>query len=87
MIQLGQKVKDVITGAVGVAIARTEWLYGCIRITFQPARREDGKVPDTICVDEGQLEAVVDAPPIVPPADLAPAGDRPDPAPPAAPTR
>jgi hypothetical protein len=58
MINLGQTVRDTITGLEGVAIARTEWLYGCIRITIQPRGLHDGKPVESQCFDEAQLVAV-----------------------------
>jgi hypothetical protein len=36
MITLGDKVKDKVTGFTGIAVARTEWLNGCVRISVQP---------------------------------------------------
>ena len=32
-IELGQKVRDRITGCTGVVVCRSEWLHGCVRIT------------------------------------------------------
>lgn len=55
MINLGDKVKDKVTGFKGIAIARTEWLNGCSRITVQPDRLDGGKVPDSQTFDEPQL--------------------------------
>lgn len=57
-IKLGQTIKDSITGYQGVAIGRTKWLYGCVRITIQGDLDKDGKVPDTVCFDEEQLIVV-----------------------------
>lgn len=34
-IQLGSTVKDAITGFTGIAVARTEFGYGCVHITVQ----------------------------------------------------
>lgn len=73
MIQLGRKVKDVVTGVTGVVVARTEWLYGCVRITFQPQLKE-GKMPDTITLDEQQLEDLGEHPGIARQIDKARAG-------------
>lgn len=62
-IKLGQKVKDTITGLEGIAIARTEWLYGCKRITIQPQGvTDDNKPADPVFVDEPQCEVVEDKP-------------------------
>ena len=53
--EVGQKVKDRITGFQGIIIARTEWLNGCLRYVVQAQKRTaEGKtVDDTI--DEQQL--------------------------------
>ncbi len=56
MIKLGSKVKDIITGFEGVAVARTEWLYGCTRIGVDSAELNDGKPVETQWFDEQRLE-------------------------------
>ena len=56
-IKLGQKVRDRITGIEGIAIGRTEWLYGCNRIVIQPkGTGSDGKPIESVVVDEPQCE-------------------------------
>ncbi len=56
MIELGDKVKDLVTGFCGIAVARTEWLYGCNRITIQPdVLDKEGEIYDGIAFDEPQL--------------------------------
>jgi hypothetical protein len=57
-IGLGDRVKDKITKLKGIVVARTEWLYGCIRITVQPEEIKDGKACENFCVDEAQLDLV-----------------------------
>lgn len=58
-IKLGDKVKDPITGVVGIAVGRTIWLYGCARIAVQPMGVNKEKKPfETISVDEPQLIVV-----------------------------
>ncbi len=61
-LRLGQKVRDSITGYTGIAIGRTEWLYGCVRFTVQADALHDGKPIDSMCFDEEQLVLVEDAP-------------------------
>ena len=56
-IKLGDKVRDNISGLEGIAVARTEWLHGCIRIAVQPEAK-DNKVPDSVTFDEPQLKLV-----------------------------
>lgn len=88
-IRLGQKVRDVTSGLKGIAICRTEWLAGCVRITVQPPVGRDGKLPDAQTVDEQQLEVLTKEPIDLPgnvielgPQEVRRAGGgRPDPAP------
>ena len=55
-IELGDRVKDSITGLTGIAVASTKWLHGCERITVQPeALTADGGVPETVTFDALQL--------------------------------
>jgi hypothetical protein len=61
MIELGSRVKDTITGLVGIAVARTDWLYQCRRIAVQPEALHDGKPLDIQWFDEPQLEVVATA--------------------------
>ena len=58
MINLGDEVKDTVTGLKGIAVARTQWLHGCDRIGVQPKARKDGTIPDALNVDEPQLVLV-----------------------------
>jgi len=70
-IKLGQLVRDTLTGFEGVAVARTEWLFGCVRVTVQPKALDDKGVPiQNQCFDEAQLD-------VAPPADSI-GGDRDD---------
>ncbi|MBL0233212.1 MAG: hypothetical protein IPQ08_06065 [Chitinophagaceae bacterium] len=58
MLKLGDLLQDTVTGLKGIAVARTEWLNGCNRITIQPLLGKDGKVPDTYTFDEPQLVVI-----------------------------
>ena len=55
-VELGDRVKDRITGLSGIAFGITDWLYGCRRVTVQPEIENDGKPADQFCVDEPQLK-------------------------------
>ena len=56
MVKLGKKVTDKITGFTGIAIARCEYLNGCISIEVRPDRlQSDGSMFSTKWVDEQQL--------------------------------
>lgn len=51
----GIDVKSNITGFKGVVIARSEHLNGCDRYYVQPKVDKDGKYPDGIWMDEGEV--------------------------------
>lgn len=57
MIQLGEKVRDTVTGFEGIAVARLEYLNGCVQYCVQPPAK-DNKVEEGTWVDEAQLQAV-----------------------------
>lgn len=84
MIELGWKVRDQITGFEGIAIARTEWLYGCTRYVIEPNKLDkDGKLPDPHSFDEQRLIVLERSPKFISPdmtdAAKKPGGPRPDP--------
>ena len=58
MVKLGDRVKDKISGLKGIVVARTEWLYGCVRVTIQPEEVKEGKPAEMATVDEPQLMVV-----------------------------
>jgi len=57
-IQLGDKVRDRVTGFTGITTARTVWISGCVRFEVQPVMDKFGKIPDSRGYDENQLELV-----------------------------
>jgi hypothetical protein len=58
-ITLGDKVKDKVTGFVGIAIGRTIWLQGCDRVIVQPIGVDKaGKTFESQSFDEPQLAIV-----------------------------
>jgi hypothetical protein len=57
-IELGDVVRDKVTGFEGVAIGVTTWLHGCRRITVQPRALKDGRPIEPLSFDEPQLEIV-----------------------------
>lgn len=58
-VQLGDRVRDRITGFEGIVIGITEWLYQCRRPIVQPSGlTTDGKLRDTSSFDEDQLEII-----------------------------
>lgn len=54
-IRCGQFVGDTLSGLEGVVVARTEWLYGCVRLAVQPSGSKDGKPYEPFWVDEPQV--------------------------------
>lgn len=58
-VELGDLVKDKVTGFKGVAMGRTTWLFGCDRISVQPqGLTKDGKTYEVQSFDEPQLEII-----------------------------
>lgn len=56
-IKLGHKVKDIVSGFVGIAITRLEYLNGCVRYTVQAKQNENNEVPN-MDIDVEQLKKV-----------------------------
>lgn len=55
---LGDELKDEITGFVGVCTSRTQWLNACNVYGLQPKELKDGKPQERCHFDEPQLELV-----------------------------
>lgn len=59
MINLGDKVKDKVTGFTGVAVSKVEYLNGCIQFCVTPKiKSKENKMPDGVYIDQQQLEVV-----------------------------
>jgi hypothetical protein len=58
VIKLGATYKDKVTGFKGVAMALTEYLSGCDRVSLQPPMDKDGKIPEWQNFDVTQVTAV-----------------------------
>jgi len=54
-VELGDKVKDSVSGFEGVAVARHTYLQGCNRISVQPVIDKEGKLLESQAFDEPQL--------------------------------
>jgi len=66
MLKLGSRVKDTISGFTGILTARTEWLYGCIRVSIEPEVLHEGKPIEAQWFDEErvvELEAPIEITP------------------------
>lgn len=61
-IELGDQVKDPVTGISGLAYVRLQYLQGCDRIGIQgptiTVKNKAPEVPDLYHVDEPQLDVV-----------------------------
>lgn len=56
---LGDRVKDKITGVVGIIVSRTQHLYGCTRYWVQPEAVKDGKPVEGAWYDEPGLSMIM----------------------------
>ena len=57
MIELGDKVRDKITGFEGIAVSKTEHLNGCVHFGVQ-AKMLKGEMPEAEYIDIEQLVVV-----------------------------
>ena len=53
--EMGCKVKDIITGFIGVVISRTQWLTNCNNYGVNPQELKDGKPIESQYFDENRL--------------------------------
>jgi len=53
---LGDKVKDQITGFEGIVTCCSMWLTGCNTYGIKPLDLKDGKPQESVYLDEPQLE-------------------------------
>jgi len=58
MVELGDKVKDTVTGFEGIVVAETKWLNGCVRFGVQSDKLKDGLPTEPQWVDEHQLKVL-----------------------------
>jgi hypothetical protein len=57
-VQLGDRVKDRVTGFQGIVVARSEYLHGCRRVGVQSEKLEEGKPTEAQWFDEPQVDVV-----------------------------
>lgn len=58
MLNLGDKVKDRLSGMTGIVTGRTEYLYGCRSVMVNPGVVHEGKPVDSTWLDEDRCELV-----------------------------
>jgi len=56
--QLGDRIKDKITGLKGICVCVTTWLNGCVRVGLQPEELSLGKPAEVVYYDAEQTELV-----------------------------
>lgn len=54
-IEMGNKVRDLVTGLEGIVTGRAEYLNGCVQYSVKPPVGADGKMPEAWWLDEAQL--------------------------------
>jgi hypothetical protein len=59
-IKLGDKIKDNVTGLIGIAVARTKFLNGCIQYAIATPVKKGDKPPieGDIGIDEMNLKVI-----------------------------
>jgi hypothetical protein len=57
-IELGDKVKDLVSGHAGVVTQVVENLNGCIQYTVRAPLDKDGKMGEAYCIDGENLAVV-----------------------------
>jgi hypothetical protein len=57
-IELGNKVKDIVSGLIGIVVQKTEYLNGCVQYGVTPPVKKDSTDIVTYSIDEQQLEYV-----------------------------
>ncbi len=61
-IKLGDKVTDHVTGFSGIAVGRTDWLYGCTGFGVKSSVLKDGLPQAVQWFDEQSLDATATDP-------------------------
>ena len=57
-IQLGDKVRCRLTGFTGIAVAKTEFINGCVQWSILTKVDKSNKMPEEVGVDEQSLEII-----------------------------
>lgn len=56
--QLGDKVRDTVTGFEGIVTCKNEWLNGCLQYCVKGKVKKDKSIPEGEWIDEGQLTLI-----------------------------
>ena len=57
-VELGDRVKDVISGQEGIVYGISDFLYGCRRVAVSPEETKDSNPVNNFWVDEPQLKVL-----------------------------
>ena len=58
-IELGDKVKDEVSGIEGIVVGITQFIHGCLRVTIAPqAKKGEKEPPETFTADLPQCKLV-----------------------------
>lgn len=57
-VKLGDLVRDTVSGYQGIVVCCSIWLNGCWRIIVQSQEMKDGKIVESVCFDDLQLEVI-----------------------------
>ena len=60
-IELGDKVKCIHSGFVGIVISRSEFINGCIQCEIIPKVGRDNKLIESVIIDEKSLKVITPA--------------------------
>lgn len=60
LLNLGDKVRDCVSGLEGIVVSRSEHLYGCNRYWVSPQEVKDGKPVEGCWLDEDACEVVTE---------------------------
>jgi hypothetical protein len=58
VIPLGSKVRDRFTGFTGIAVAYTQWIFGCARYGVEAQQLKDGKPLEIQWFDDQRIEMI-----------------------------
>lgn len=54
-IQLGNKVRCIVTGFEGIAVSKINYINGCVQFCVKPEKGKENKMPDGEYIDVQQL--------------------------------
>jgi hypothetical protein len=61
-MKLGDKVRDNLTGFIGIAVAKCEYLNGCVSYEIVPLDLKEGLIQKTVWIDIQQLSVIKQKP-------------------------